>query len=99
MRQFPSVSRSSAELRPEAVHEGIKVVQAYNRETGVAFEVDQFDNGHFVVNVIACALLAFSFTETLSSTTLPQVGQIHPKDGWRIYQCESGVKANRRGDR
>jgi len=62
------------------VHGGIKVIQAYDHETGIAFDVEHFDNGHLVVNVTACALLAFSFTQTLSPTTLPQVGQTHPKE-------------------
>jgi hypothetical protein len=62
------------------VHGGIKVVQAYAHETGIAFGVEQFDNGNLVVNVTACALLAFSFTQTLSPTTLPQVEQTHPDE-------------------
>lgn len=62
------------------VHGGIKVIQAYDHETGVAFDVEHFDNGHLVVNVTACALLAFSFTQTLSPTTLTQVGETHRKE-------------------
>ncbi|MCE5232772.1 MAG: hypothetical protein ABFC67_08590 [Mizugakiibacter sp.] len=76
------------------VHGGIKVIQAYEHETGIAFDVEHFDNGHLVVNVTACALLAFSFTQTLSPTTWPQVGETHPKEvGAFLTAYEAWIQA------
>jgi hypothetical protein len=81
--EFGRLPRMAAFIKKDLngfVHGGIKVIQAYDHKTGVAFDVEHFDNGHLVVNVTACALLAFSFAHTLSSTTLPQVGETHPKE-------------------